>query len=215
MQFFNEQKRILLMSSSAITPSETLRDIAGLGHKAAAFKDSVLILIDIQNTYREGVMLLTDVEPAILQAQILLDKARTLKIPVIHIQHDAGVGSPYDITSQIGAIADEVAPIKGEKVIVKNYPNAFVQTSLGAELKALNINNILLAGFMTHMCVNSTAHGAFNLGYAPTVIASATATRPLMSANNKILSAQEVQYGALASTRDMYAVVLDNVNDLV
>ena len=202
------------MSSSTITPSQTLREVAGLGHKAPAFKDSALVLIDIQNTYRHGVMQLTNVEPAILQAQLLLKKARDLNIPVIHIQHDAGVGSPYDITAEIGAIAKEVAPIAGEKVIVKNYPNAFVQTALDAELKALGIQNIVLAGFMTHMCVNSTAHGGFNLGYAPTVIASATATRPLLSANNKVLSADEVQFGALASTRDLYAVVLDSISDL-
>lgn len=200
--------------SSSIMPSKTLRDIAGLGHNAAKLQDSVLILIDIQNTYRQGIMQLTHVEPAILEASRLLIKARSLGIPVIHIQHDAGVGSPYDISTDIGAIATEVAPITGEKVIVKNYPNAFVQTNLDAELKALGAKNIVLAGFMTHMCVNSTAHGGFNLGYAPTVIASATATRPLLSANGKVLSADEVQHGALASTRDMYAVVLDTVSDL-
>jgi nicotinamidase-related amidase len=159
-------------------------------------------------------MQLTNVEPAILEAQKLLKKARELKIPVIHIQHDAGVGTPYDITSEIGAIALEVAPIEGEKVITKNYPNAFVQTTLDAELKALGIKNIVLAGFMTHMCVNSTAHGGFNLGYAPTIVASATATRPLMSANGKVLTAEEVHHGALASTRDMYAVVVDDINGL-
>ena len=67
---------------------------------------------------------------------------------------------------------------------------------------------------MTHMCVNSTAHGAFNLGYAPTIVASATATRPLLSINGQILSAEEVHLGALASTRDLYAVVVDDINGL-
>lgn len=195
-----------------VTASQTLRDITGLGHQPPALKDSALILIDIQNTYRKGLMQLTNVEPAILEAKKLLKKARDLNIPVIHIQHDAGVGTPYDITSDIGAIADEVAPIAGEKIITKNYPNAFVQTELDAELKALGIKNIVLAGFMTHMCVNSTAPGGFNLGYSPTIVASATATRPLMSANGKVLSADEVHHGALASTRDMYAVVVDDVN---
>lgn len=197
-----------------VTASQTLRDITGLGHHAASLKDSALILIDIQNTYRRGLMQLTNVEPAILEAQKLLRKARDLNIPVIHIQHDAGVGTPYDITAEIGAIASEVAPIDGEKVIVKNYPNAFVQTTLDAELKTLGVKNIVLAGFMTHMCVNSTAHGGFNLGYAPTIVANATATRPLMSANGKVLSAEEVHHGALASTRDMYAVVVDDINGL-
>ena len=196
------------------TASQTLRDITGMGYRPAGLKDSALILIDIQNTYRSGLMQLTNVEPAIIEAQKLLKMARELEVPVIHIQHDAGAGSPYDISADIGAIATEVAPIASEKVIVKNYPNAFVQTELDAVLKSLGIKNIVLAGFMTHMCVNSTAHGAFNLGYAVTIVASATATRPLLSTNGKVLSAKEVHLGALASTRDLYAVVLDDVNGL-
>ena len=197
-----------------VTASQTLRDITGMGYQPANLKDSALILIDIQNTYRRGLMQLTNVEPAILEAQKLLKLARELKIPVIHIQHDAGVGSPYDVTADIGAIAAEVVPIAGEKVIVKNYPNAFVQTTLDAELQALGIKNIVLAGFMTHMCVNSTAHGAFNLGYASTIVSSATATRPLLSTNGRVLSAEEVHLGALASSRDLYAVVVDDIDGL-
>jgi nicotinamidase-related amidase len=203
-----------LLEFTMVTASQTLRDITGMGYQSADLKDSALILIDIQNTYRHGLMQLTNVEPAILEAQKLLKLARKLKIPIIHIQHDAGVGSPYDISADIGAIATEVAPIAGEKVIVKNYPNAFVQTTLEAELKSLGIKNIVLAGFMTHMCVNSTAHGAFNLGYTSTIVASATATRPLLSINGKVLTAEEVHLGALASTRDLYAVVVDDVNGL-
>ena len=159
-------------------------------------------------------MQLTNVEPAIVEARKLLLKARALKIPVIHIRHDAGVGTPYDVTAEIGAICDEVAPIAGEPVITKNYPNSFMATDLDQQLKNLGIKNIILAGFMTHMCINSTAHGGFNLGYNVTVVASTTATRPLQAANGKILSAQEVQDGAMASTRDLYAAVVDTVDDL-
>lgn len=202
------------MQLNNVNPSPTLRDLTGLGHVPLRFQESALILIDIQNTYRSGVMELSQVEPAIVSAQLLLTKARGLGVPVIHIQHDAGVGSPYDIHAEIGAIASEVAPIAGETVIVKHFPNAFVQTNLDVELKKLGVKQIVLAGFMTHMCVNSTAHGGFNLGYAPCVIASATATRALTSAYGKVLSAEEVQHGALAATRDLYAVVLDDVTDL-
>jgi nicotinamidase-related amidase len=202
------------MEFTMTTASQTLRDITGMGYQPASLKDSALILIDIQNTYRRGLMQLTNVEPAILEAQKLLNLARELKIPVIHIQHDAGVGSPYDVSTDIGEIATEVAPIAGEKVIKKNYPNAFIDTTLDTELQALGVKNLVLAGFMTHMCVNSTAHGAFNLGYASTIVASATATRPLLSVNGKVLSAEEVHLGALASTRDLYAVVVDNISGL-
>lgn len=192
----------------------TLREIVGLGQTPANLSDSVLIMVDCQNTYRSGVMQLTNVEPALLEAQKLLQRARKINIPIIHIRHDGGAGSPYDLDEEIGQISAEVAPIDGEMVITKSFPNAFVQTELDERLRMLAIENIVLAGFMTHMCINSTAHGGFNLGYQPTVVASATATRPLQAANGKMLTAEQVQDGAIASTRDLYAAIVDNVDDL-
>jgi nicotinamidase-related amidase len=129
---------------------------------------------------------------------------------VIHIQHDAGPGSPYDVRADIGTISAEVAPIDGESVITKQFPNAFIQTELDAQLKALGVHNIVLAGFMTHMCINSTAHGGFNLGYAPIVVASATATRALPASDGSVVPAAAVHAAALAATRDLYAVVVDS-----
>lgn len=196
------------------TPSTTLRELTGLGHTPSRLSESALIMIDYQNTYREGIMKLEGAEEALEEGRKLLEKARAQGIPVFHIRHDAGPGSPYDINDRLGAIADIVAPKDGEPVITKNFPNSFVQTDLDEQLKAKGVKNIILAGFMTHMCVNSTAHGGFNLGYAPTVVASATASRPLEAANGKVLSAQEVHDGALASTRDLYAAVVDSLADL-
>lgn len=196
------------------TASQTLRDITGMGYNPAGLKDSALIMVDCQNTYRHGIMQLTNVEPAIVEAQKLLQMARDLNVPIIHIQHDAGVGSPYDVTAEIGAISDEVAPKNGEAVVVKNYPNSFWHTNLEAQLKALNIENVVIAGFMTHVCINSTARGAFNLGFKPTVIASACATRSLVGPHGKVIEAQTMHDSALAAVRDLFAVVLDDVASL-
>ncbi|MTI63933.1 cysteine hydrolase family protein [Methylophaga sp.] len=192
----------------------TLRDIVGLGHQPSALSDSALIMIDCQNTYRQGVMQLEGVEAALKQAQRLLQMARDNGVPVFHIQHDGGAGSPYDLNTALGEIAEEVAPADGEHVITKNFPNAFVQTPLDEYLRGQGIDNIILAGFMTHMCVNSTAHGGFNLGYNPTVVASATATRSLDAPDGSILPARQVHEAALASTRDLYAAVINSVDDL-
>lgn len=194
--------------------SLTLREVTGMGFDYAGLKNSALIMVDCQNTYRRGVMQLTNVEPAILEAKKLLQMARDLNVPIIHIQHDAGVGTPYDVTAEIGQISAEVAPKNGENVITKNYPNAFIATPLEAQLKALNIENIVLAGFMTHVCINSTARGAFNLGFKPTVVASACATRSLIGANNKTIDAQMMHDSALAAVRDIFAVVVDDVASL-
>ena len=196
------------------TASQTLRDITGMGYNPAGLKDSALIMVDCQNTYRSGVMQLTNIEPAILEAQKLLNMARDLRVPIIHIQHDAGVGTPYDITAEIGAISVEVAPKNGEAVVIKNYPNAFWHTTLEAQLKALGIENVVLAGFMTHVCINSTARGAFNLGFKPTVVASTCATRSLVGPQGKVIEAQVMHDSALAAVRDLFAVVVDDVASL-
>ena len=118
------------------------------------------------------------------------------------------------MNAEIGQISSEVAPINGESVITKNYPNAFIATPLEAQLKALNIKNVVIAGFMTHMCINSTARGAFNLGFNTLVVASACASRSLTGASGKVLDAQTMHDSALAAIRDLFAVVVDDVSSL-
>jgi nicotinamidase-related amidase len=171
-------------------------------------------MIDCQNTYRQGVMQLEGVEDALAEAAKLLTRARATGIPVFHIMHDAGEGSPYDVHSEIGQISDEVAPVAGEPVIVKNFPSAFVGTDLEAQLRGADSGELLLAGFMTHMCVNSTARGAFNLGFHPTVVASATATRELPGTGGVAVPAQAVQAASLAAIGDLFGVVAGASGDI-
>ncbi|CAN3130154.1 cysteine hydrolase family protein [Mycobacterium sp. smrl_JER01] len=192
----------------------TLRGLAGLPLAPVSLADSALVLIDCQNTYTRGVMELDGVQAALDEVATLLDRARTAGVAVIHIQHDDGADSLYDITGESGAIVDRVAPRDGEAVVVKHYPNSFVQTDLDERLKAVNASNLVLAGFMTHMCVNSTARGAFNLGYAPTVVAAATATRALPGVGGQDVPAAAVQSASLAAVADLFAVVVPGAQDI-
>lgn len=188
---------------------ETLRTMAGLPGDPVRLAESALILIDCQNTYTTGVMELEGVQPALDQAAALLDRARSIGIPIVHIQHSDGPGSLYDIEGESGAIVTRVAPRGDEPVVVKNYPNSFVHTDLNDLLTNLGVCNLVLAGFMTHMCVNSTARGAFNLGYAPTVVAAATATRALPGAGSTSdVPAATMQSASLAAIADLFAVVV-------
>jgi nicotinamidase-related amidase len=131
-------------------------------------------------------------------------------VPVIHIQHDEGPGSPYDVRAEIGAIVDRVA---ARRTGSGGNPNSFVLTDLDQLLKQRAVKNLVLAGFMTHMCVNSTARGAFNLGYAPTVVAAATATRPLPALGAEV-SAAVMQLASLAALADLFAVVVPDAATL-
>ena len=187
----------------------TLRTLTGMDPDPAPISKSALVLIDCQQTYREGVMQLENVEPALQEAAALLKRFRQAGRPVIHIMHDAGAGTPYDVTAPMGQIAESVAPIDGEPVIVKRFPSAFEQTELDAELKKRGVENVVYIGFMTHMCVNSTTRASFNHGYGNTVVASATATRAIPNpATGADMPAQQLQDASLSALADMFAVVV-------
>jgi nicotinamidase-related amidase len=192
----------------------TLRMLSGLPAAPASLAESTLVMVDLQNTYTRGVMELEGVQAALDEAAALLDRARTAAIPVIHVQHDSGLGSPYDVTAEIGAIVDRVAPRDDEPVVVKSYPNAFTETELLALLSASPGRDLVLAGFMTHMCISSTARGAFSLGYRPTVVSGATATRALPGPGGQTVSAVALQAASLASITDLFGLVVPATADL-
>ncbi|MEV6553222.1 isochorismatase family protein [Streptomyces sp. NPDC051597] len=200
-------------------PSTTLRDVVGLDNRPPRLSESVLVMIDFQNTYRSGVMALDGADEAVAAGARLLARARAAGTPVVHVINDGGAGTPYDIRAHIGAISDEVAPLDGEPVVVKRFPNSFHATELEKTLTGLGAapgsgRDLVLAGFMTHMCVNHTAQGAFNLGYRPTVVADATATRPLTTPDGTVLPAATLHTAALTAITDLFGVVVPTVEAL-
>lgn len=193
--------------------SATLRALSGITDQPAELAASTVVFVDFQNTYTRGEMELEGWDAALDAAADLLAKARESGATVIHVQHDGGVGSAYDLREDIGAIHERVSPADGEAVVVKKAPNSFVGTELGDLVDAAGHDDIVIAGFMTHMCVNYTAEGAFLRGNRPTVIAAATATRSLPSVAGDI-SAEQLHRAALAGIADLYATVVPTVAEL-
>ncbi|QXV62888.1 isochorismatase family protein [Amycolatopsis sp. TNS106] len=193
--------------------STTLREISTLPTTPATLSDATVILVDYQNTYTRGVMELDGWEAALDEAATLLARARAEGATVIHVMHDGGEGSPYDLGQDIGRIHERVAPGPGEEIVVKTAPNSFVGTRLGELVDAAGHQNVVVAGFMTHMCVTFTAEGAFLRGNAPTVVAGACATRALPSVAGPVTAADQHR-AALATIGDLYAVVVGSSAEL-
>ncbi|MCG3750826.1 cysteine hydrolase family protein [Amycolatopsis sp. Poz14] len=192
---------------------KTLRELNGLDQTPATLADATLILVDYQNTYTRGVMELEGWRPALTAARQLLAKARAAGAKVIHVVHDSGEGTPYDVRAEIGSIHSDVAPVEGEPVVVKGAPNSFVNTDLGSRVDEAGHKNVVIAGFMTNMCVTFTTEGAFLRGNHPTVVADACATRPLPTPAGEV-SADQLHSSALATIGDLYGVVVPSVAEL-
>ncbi|NEY36067.1 isochorismatase family protein [Streptomyces sp. PRKS01-65] len=192
----------------------TLRALNGFDETPASLADSTLIMVDYQNTYVGGVMELDGWQAALDSAAELLGRAREAGAKIIHVVNDGGEGTPYDIRAEIGQIHPSVAPAEGEPVVVKTVPNGFVDTDLGERVDAAGNKDVIVMGFMTHMCVLFTTQGAFLRGNRPTVVADACATRPLPATGAELPAAQ-IHDGALATIRDLYGVVVESGKSLV
>jgi nicotinamidase-related amidase len=187
--------------------TKTLLELAGADLRPARVRDAALVLIDYQNEYLAGPLALPDAAAALQAAARLLALARAAGTPIFHVAHKGRPGGLFDRAAERGGIVAALAPQSGEAVIEKGLPNAFAGTDLQAALAATGRKNIVVAGFMTHMCVSSTARAALDLGYRVTIPANACATRALPDGTGSVVAAGVVHNVALAELADRFAVV--------
>ncbi|ACO76346.1 Isochorismatase hydrolase [Azotobacter vinelandii CA] len=175
-----------------------------------------LILIDIQNDYFPGgTMELVGADRAAEQAAKLLGTFRLRDLPVIHIQHIAArAGATFFLPGTIGAeIHESVRPKQSEPVFQKHFPNSFRETPLLDHLHGEGISQLVIAGMMTHMCVDTTIRAATDLGFSCSLAHDACATKAL-SFDGVQVSAEQVQISYLAALNGLFAKVI-SVNDLI
>ncbi len=171
---------------------------------------SALLLIDIQNDYFPGgKMELEGSEAAARVAAELLRCFRERGLPVVHVQHLAiRPGATFFVPGTPGAeIHAAVQPLAGEPVIQKHFPNSFRETGLLACLQARAVDQLVVAGMMTHMCVDASVRAATDLGLACRVAQDACATRALEFGGRRVAAA-DVQAAFLAALNGSYGRVL-------
>ncbi len=167
------------------------------------------MIIDIQNDYfAGGNMALVNPEKAGENAKLLLEKFRSENGKVVHIQHIATKpDATFFLPDTLGAqIHRNVLPSGNEKVVEKHFPNSFHQTELLVYLTENEINDLVVCGMMTHMCIDATVRAAKDSGFNCTLISDACATRDLVINDEKI-SARDVHNAFLAALNSTYASV--------
>ncbi|RKD69590.1 nicotinamidase-related amidase [Sinobaca qinghaiensis] len=171
---------------------------------------TALIVVDIQKDYFPGgKMELSNPDIAAANAAKVIEWFReNHNDHIFHVQHIAGDSSlGFFLPNTEGAEHHEtVQPLKDEKIIVKNFPNSFLNTELESQLKEKGITKVVVAGMMTHMCIDATVRAAVDLGYETTLIEDACATKEL-TYQNKTTSAEQVHYSFVGALHGMYAEV--------
>jgi nicotinamidase-related amidase len=216
---------LCLVSLAAVLPAQgaetsplapqTLLQMAGVRVEPAHLSDSVLIIVDAQREYVDGKLPLDGIGTSLKEAALVLARARKAGTPVIHVVHRGKPGAAlFDPNGPYVQIADAVAPRPDEIVITKTLPNAFAGTDLEVQIERAGRKNLIVIGYMTHMCLSSTVRAALDRGYRTTVVAGASATRDLPDGKGGAIPAWVVQCASLAALADRFASVVSSADDL-
>jgi nicotinamidase-related amidase len=178
--------------------------------------NTALIIIDIQNDYFPGgKMELEGSVAASFQAKRLLAHFRQVHLPIVFIQHiSIRPNATFFLPQTNGVMIHEnVIPLANEEVVQKHYPNSFRDTNLLDYLQRQQVKQLVLAGMMTHMCVDATVRAAFDYGFVCRIAQDACATRTL-TFQGKTVPAEYVHQSFLAALDGTYGKVM-TVDDLI
>jgi ureidoacrylate peracid hydrolase len=179
--------------------------------------NTAVIVVDVQNDFcrAEGALGQAG-QPTgaamemIPNLQALLAAARAAGTHVVFIQtiHEAATDSEawaWRLRGEVGGCCrkntwgaefTEVAPLPDEPVVIKHRYSAFINTRLDSVLRTLKVENLIMTGVSTNVCVESTARHGFMLDYNIVFMSDCTAA----------YSAEEHE-GALYNMRTHFGVV--------
>lgn len=170
-----------------------------------------LIIVDIQNDYFPGgKMALVGMETAAKNARHALELFRAKNLPIFHIQHVSDrAGATFFLPETDGVkIHESVIPQGQESIIQKHFPNSFRNTSLKEQLQRFNVEEVIICGAMTHMCIDSTVRAAFDLDFRCLVVSDACASKS-MEFDGAAIEALHVHAAFMAALSSPFAQVID------
>lgn len=186
---------------------------------------SAVLVVDVQNDFcrPEGALgkagQPTDDAMAMLpDLQALLSAARKAGAPVIFIRtiHEAATDSAAWTWRMAGAVGNccrkdtwgaeftEVAPLPDEPVVIKHRYSAFINTRLDSVLRTLKIENLIMTGVSTNVCVESTARHGYMLDYHIVFLSDCTAAYSREEHEGALYN-MRTHFGVVATSQDVIA----------
>lgn len=128
-----------------------------------------LLVIDVQNEYVTGNLPIEypDIHSSLANIGRAMDAARHAGLPVIVVQNTAPAGTPVFSKGSPGwELHEVVAGRPYSHYVEKSLPSAFAGTDLAEWLGAHEIDTLVVVGYMTHNCDDSTVRHALHAGLA-------------------------------------------------
>lgn len=172
-----------------------------------------LLVIDVQNEYFSGKLPVTYPAGSLSNIVKAMEWANRNEIPVIAIKHTAVQKDSVTFVkgSNGWELHEDIAKIKCDYIVEKNFPGSFTNTGLEGILKDNSIDTVVICGYMTQMCCDTTSRQAFHLGYSVEFLSDATGTLDISNyagsvtaeeLHRSILVTQAMRFSKVISTRE-------------
>ena len=172
-----------------------------------------LLVIDVQREYFDGALPITHPAGHLEQILRVMDEGNRADVPTAVIRHhQADPDSPiFRLNSDAWQLHDEVEQRPRDVLVDKQLPGSFTNTNLDQWLKETGADTVSIAGYMTHMCCDTTARQAFHRGYKVEFLSDATGTLDVENEagsasatqlQTSILVAQQMFISEVVSTQD-------------
>ena len=166
-----------------------------------------ILVIDVQNVYFSGKMMVTHPAGSLDNILLIMDKASDAGIPVVVIQHSSSTMAAFQKGSEAWQLHPEVAQRKRTILLEKTLPGSFTATGLESWLKKNEVDTLVICGYMTQMCCDTTARQAFHLGFAVEFLSDATGTLDISNAAGSV-KAEELHRAILVTQAMRFSKVI-------
>lgn len=175
----------------------------------AMTKQTALIIIDVQQGLDDPRLGPRNNPAAEANIARLLAHWRACGRPIFHIQHmSTEPDSPLRPDQPGNAIKPGFEPVGDEPLIRKSVNSAFIGTDLEQRLRTAGIESVVIVGLTTDHCVSTSVRMAANLGFAPVVVADATACHDRTGPDGLHYDAETIHNLALVSLHNEFATVM-------
>lgn len=168
-----------------------------------------LLVIDAQMEYFSGALPVSHPAGSLERILAAMDAAAAHGVPVAVIQHQAA--SPQAPVFATGGPGWELHPevaLRSRNILInKHLPGSFSDTDLGGWLEKVDADTVVICGYMTHMCCDTTSRQAFHRGLKVEFLSDATGTLDIANDAGQV-SAEELHRAILVSQAARFAKVL-------
>jgi nicotinamidase-related amidase len=178
-----------------------------------------LIVIDVQNEYIDGKFRIEypSVKDSLPNIERAMDFARDRAIPIVVVQHVLDPDAPIFAKGSTGVeVYPSIAARHRDHLLTKTLPSCFAGTDFGQWIDRNAIDTLVIAGYMTHNCDDSTTREAVHRGYQVELLHDAAGSLPYANKAGSATAAEihritcvvmQSTFAAVMSTKEwMHAV---------